>query len=50
MRASDYKKITDKPTELIRITLTEKDGTETVIDLDAYSGDSGRLFRWNPAT
>ncbi len=34
MRASDYKKFNDRPTELTRITLTEKDGTETVIDLD----------------
>ena len=34
MRATDFKRLNDRPTELTRITLTEKDGTETVIDLD----------------
>jgi hypothetical protein len=34
MRASDYKKINDRKAELVKIVLYEKDGTQTVIDLD----------------
>jgi len=34
MRATDFKRLNNRPTELTRITLTEKNGTETVIDLD----------------
>lgn len=34
MRASDYKRLNDRKAELTRVVLYEKDGTETVIDLD----------------
>jgi len=34
MRAPDYKKLNDRKAELVKIVLYEKDGTQTVIDLD----------------
>jgi hypothetical protein len=34
MRASDYKQLNDRKAELVKIVLYEKDGTQTVIDLD----------------
>jgi len=34
MRASDYKRLNDRKAELTKIILYEKDGRETVIDLD----------------
>jgi len=34
MRASDYKRLNDRKAELAKIILYEKDGRETVIDLD----------------
>lgn len=34
MRETDFKRINDRPTELTRIVLIEKDGTEQIIDLD----------------
>jgi hypothetical protein len=34
MRATDFKRLNERPTDLIRITLTEKDGSETIIHLD----------------
>jgi hypothetical protein len=36
MRASDYKRLNDRKAELVKIVLYEKDGTETVIDLDEH--------------
>lgn len=34
MRATDFKRLNGRPTDLTRITLTEKDGSETIIHLD----------------
>jgi hypothetical protein len=34
MQATDYKKLNDRKAELTKIVLYEKDGTQTVIDLD----------------
>jgi len=33
MRTTDFKRLNDRPTELTRITLTEKNGTETIINV-----------------
>jgi hypothetical protein len=34
MRATNFKRLTDRPTDLTRITLTTKDGAEQIVEID----------------